>query len=57
MAVVVVVCPAEGRANQLSVRKAFLIGGLFGWYRVEGIFHIATTCAQGGRICHNTYNL
>ena len=54
VSVVVVISPAERWANQLTIRKAFLIGGLFGWYRVEGFFHIATTCARGGRICHNT---
>src|SRR5207248_1378633 len=39
--VIVVVGPGERRANQLAIRKALLVGGFFGWYGVEDIFHIA----------------
>jgi len=44
----------EGRPDQLPIREAFLIGGWFGWYGVEGIFQIAPPARWAGRICHNT---
>jgi hypothetical protein len=59
MTIVRVIGAIEGGADQLAIREAFLIGGLFGWHGVERIFH-RTTCKShhparwADRICHNT---
>jgi len=47
--VVRVIGAIERRADQLAIREAFLIGGLFGWYGVERFFHIAPPVALGGQ--------
>jgi hypothetical protein len=54
VAVVVVVGAIEDRTDQLAIREAVLIGGLFGWYGVDCIFQIAPPARRAGRICHNT---
>jgi len=48
----------ERWTDQLAIREAFLIRGLFGWHGVESIFH-RTTCKsyparRARRIYHNT---
>jgi hypothetical protein len=39
----------KGRANQLTIRKSFLVGGetggLFGWHGVERVFHCSSCMA------------
>ena len=54
VAIVVVVGAIEGRTDQLAIREAVLIGGLFGWYGVDCIFQIAPPARRAGKICHNT---
>jgi hypothetical protein len=60
MTVVVVgmIGTGERWTDQLAIREAFLIRGLFGWHGVESIFH-RTTCKsyparRARRIYHNT---
>jgi uncharacterized membrane protein len=47
---VIIARAIEGRADQLAIREAFLIRGLFGWYGVERIFQIAPPARRAGRI-------
>jgi hypothetical protein len=52
--IVRVVGAIEGRSDQLAIRKAFLIRGLFSWYGIKCIFQFAPPARRAGRICHNT---
>jgi hypothetical protein len=52
--IVRVIGASEGWADQLAIREAFLIRGLFGWYGVERFFQIAPPARWAGTICHNT---
>jgi hypothetical protein len=52
--VVRVIGTIEDWADQLAIREAFLIRGLFGWYGFDCIFQIAPPARWAGRICHNT---
>src|SRR6202165_4052895 len=54
VAIVVMVGAIQDRTDQLAIREAVLIGGLFGWYGVDCIFQIAPPARRAGRICHNT---
>jgi hypothetical protein len=54
VAIVVVVGTIEDRTNQLAIREAFLIGGLFSGYGVDCILQIAPPARRAGKICHNT---
>src|SRR6267378_4256277 len=54
VAIVIVVGTIQDRTDQLAIREAVLIGGLFGWYGVDCIFQIAPPARRAGKICHNT---
>jgi hypothetical protein len=54
VAIVVVVGAVQDRTDQLAIREAFLIGGLFSGYGVDCIFQIAPPARRAGKICHNT---
>jgi len=54
VAIVIVFCAIQDRTDQLAIREAVLIGGLFGWYGVDYIFQIAPPARRAGKICHNT---